>query len=225
MNDWMIFTITSCILIWLLSQINIYIDIHFYRHKNDDYLEVRVSALRPLLVYSLKIPVIEIVRYNALPWLTSELKVNQRGTETHIAREQRFVKKFAVIFVKNPQKFKKIMRGVKEYIQIYRNYINRLVSSIHCERLKLRAVYGFEDAAFTGLMMGVFGAARGLLLVSLHNRLQLEATPEINITPVYGQCYFEIDFRCIFRIRLGNVITATMAALTNSLHREATRSG
>ncbi|SMC58212.1 DUF2953 domain-containing protein [Sporomusa malonica] len=225
MSNWIIFSVTSSILMLMLSRINIYIDIHFCRRKDDDYIEVSVSALRPLLVYTIKIPVIEIVRYNDLPWITSEIKAPQGGAETHIAREQRFVKKIAEIFVKNPQKFKKLMRAVKRYIRIYRKYINSLVASIHCEKLDIRAVYGFDDAAFTGLMMGAFGAARGLLLASLHNRLILEAKPNINITPVYGQSHFEIEFRCIFRIRLGNVITATMATLTNSLHREATRSG
>ncbi|MDF2570752.1 MAG: hypothetical protein K0R55_2356 [Sporomusa sp.] len=225
MNNWGIFLTATITLMLILSRINIFIDFHFCRRKDDDYVNVTVFALRPLFVYSIKIPVIEIVRYNDLPWITSEIKAPQGGTETHIAREQRFLKRIPEILIKNPKKFNKLMSEIKQYIRIYRCYINRLVASTHCEKLDLRAVYGFDDAAFTGLMMGVFGAARGLLLTSLHNRLILDAKPNINITPVYGQSHFEIDFRCIFRIRLGNVITATMATLTNSMHREATRSG
>ncbi|HWR45253.1 DUF2953 domain-containing protein [Sporomusa sp.] len=225
MNNWTIILLTAVSLMLMLSRINIYIELYFCRHNDDDHVAVTLYALRPLLVYTIKIPVIEIVRFNDLPWITSKIKAPQGGTETYVAREQRFVKRIAEIFVKNPQKFRKLMREVKRYINIYSCYINSLVSSIHCEKLDLRAEYGFEDAASTGLMMGVIGAARGLLLTSLDNRLKLDAKPNIKVTPMYGQSHFEIEFKCILRIRLGKVITATMATLTNSLHKEATRSG
>ncbi|HWR09241.1 DUF2953 domain-containing protein [Sporomusa sp.] len=225
MNNWTIVLAAAVILLLMLSRINIYIELYVCRHNDDDHIAITLYALRPLLVYAIKIPVIEIVQYNDLPWITSKIKTPQGGTETYVAREQRFVKRMVEIFVKNPQKFRKLMRGVNRYIRLYRYYINSLVSSTHCEKLDLKAAYGFDDAACTGLAMGVVGAARGLLLTSLNTRLKLEAKPNINVTPVYGQSHFALEFKCILRIRLGKVITATIATLTNSLYKEATRSG
>ncbi|QDR80762.1 DUF2953 domain-containing protein [Sporomusa termitida] len=225
MVNWLMIIAAGIILLFMLSRINVYIELYLCRHNDDDHLAITLHALKPLFVYTIKIPVIEIVQYNELPWITSKIKAPAGGTETYVAREQRFVKRMAEFFLTNPRKFHKLMRGVNRYIRTYRYYINNLVSSIHCQKIDIKIVYGFDDAAFTGLMMGVFGAAQGFLLTALNTRLKLDAKPAIKIIPVYGQCRLQLDFQCILRIRLGKVITATMATLTNSLYKEATRSG
>ncbi len=226
MANWLMVIAAGIILLFMLSRIQVYIELSICRHNADDHLAITLHALKPLFVYTLKIPVIEIVQVNSLPWITSKIKAPEGGTETYVAREQRFVKTMGEIFLKKPRKFRKLMRGVQRYLRAYRYYINNLVSSIHCQRMDCRLVYGFDDAALTGFMMGVFGAAQGFLLTSLNNRLQLDAKPDIKVIPVYNRPHFQLDFKCILRIRLGKVITATMATLTTSLYKkEATRSG
>lgn|GEM_PF-1211265 len=225
MNNLMIFLVAVVVLLFMLLRINIYIDLHACRHNENDHITLAIYALRPLFVYTIKIPMLEIIRYNDLPWITSKIKAPEGGSEGHIAREQRFVKKTAGLLIGNPKKFKKLIQGIRQFINGYRYYINTLVASLHCERLDIRAKYGFEDAAYTGIMMGVLGAAQGLLLSSLYKRLSMDTQPNIRIVPLYGKSYFEIELRCIFRIRLGKVISATMAILKKISHREATRSG
>lgn len=225
MESWLLFLTTALLFLWLLSQVNLYIDLHFCRRKDNDFLEVTVYALRKLLTYSIKIPAIEIIRYNDLPWLTSEIQASHAKTETHAEREQRFIKKLAKIFIYNPQRFLRLLKSTRHFFRTYRHYTNRLTQQLHCDRLEIKVVYGYEDAAFTGVMMGIFGSMLGILLQSLHNRLIMDSEPAVKLKPVYGCNYLEVEIRCIFRMRLGNVITASMARLVNSLHKEATRSG
>lgn len=225
MESWLLFLTTVLFFLWLLSQVNLYIDLHFCRRKDDDFLEVTVYALRKLLIYTMKIPVIEIIQYNDLPWVTSEIQTSHAKTETHAEREQRFVKKLAKIFIYNPRRFLRLLKSTRHFFRTYRHYANRLTQAMHCDRLEIKVVYCFEDAAVTGVLMGILGSMLGLLLQSLQNRLIMDSEPAVRVKPVYGCNYLEVEVRCIFRIRLGNVITASMARVANSLHKEATRSG
>lgn len=225
MNSWLLFPTAVIFFLLILSQVNLYIDIHFCRRKDDDFLKVTVYALEKLLFYSIKIPAINIIQYNDLPWITSEIKTSHDRTKTHVEREQRFVKKLIKIFFCNPRRYLRFIRTAKNFFRTYRYYTNRLTKKMHCVKLDIKTIYGFEDAALTGVLMGVLGSIIGIMLNSLHNRLVLDTKPEIKLIPVYGRNHLEIEIRCIFRIRLGNVITATMARLPNTLHREATRSG
>lgn len=221
MNHWLFALIATAILLLLFSRISLYVDFHFCRRSDDDYIAVTVYALRKFFIYSIKIPVIAMIQYDDLPWITSEIRTPLEGMSTHVGREQRFIKK---IF-HSPKNFFDFFRAAKQFISGYTYYINKLSQGVHCEKFELRTIYGFEDAAFTGMMMGVIGSLASIWVTSLHNRLVLEAKPVVFIQPVYGYSHMEIDLRCILRIRFGNVITATMSVLLNSLHGEATRSG
>lgn len=225
MENWLFVLISTAILLVLLFRVNVYIDVHFCRRKDDDYAAVTMYALRKLFIYTIKIPIIKLVQYGDLPWITSEIDTPRGTATTKVNREQRFVRKSIKLLFYNPERFLRLLRTANRLLRAYLRYVNRLSSAIHCEKLELKTIYGFEDAAFTGIMMGILGALTERMLRSIHNRLVLDAKPCIKIQPVYGHSQLEIELKCIFRIRFGNVITATMANLINSMHREATRSG
>jgi len=225
MNNWLFVLTSTAILLILLFRVNVYIDLRFSRRKDDDYVAVTVYALQKLFSYTIKIPTIKLVQYDDLPWITSEIDAPHGAATTKVSREQRFVRKSIKLLFYNPERFRRLLRAVNQLIRGYLNYANRLSQGIHCEKLELKTIYGFEDAAFTGIMMGILGSLTEIMLTAIHNRLILDAKPYIKIQPIYGHSQLEIELKCIFRIRFGNVITATMANLINSLHREATRSG
>lgn len=225
MNSWLLVLLATIVLLGVLSRVSLYIELQFCRHNEDDYAAVTVHALQNLFMYTMKIPAIKLIKHQELPWVTSVIKSPQEAAPTHVSREQRFIRRLLKILIHNPERFSRLLKSARRFLQSYRSYIDRLAQGIHCERLDLKVVYGFEDAAFTGLMMGVFGSLTNLMLMSLHNRVILDAAPAVTIKPLYGKNYFELELKCIFRIRVGNVITATIATLKNSLHREATRSG
>lgn len=226
MNSWLLLLTTVVIFLLLLSQVNLYIDMHFCRRKDDDFVEVTVYSLKKLLVYTLKIPAIEIIQHNNLPWISSEIKATSSSkTKTNVDREQLFIKRTVIDFIYKPRQFVRVLRTSRNFFRLYQHYSKRLTHEMHCERLDITAVFGFEDAAFTGIIQGILASMIAIMLKSMHNRVAMDSNPVIKLMPVYGNSHFEVEVRCIFRIRLGNVISAAMARLTKSLHREATRSG
>ncbi len=225
MSSWLLVLSTTCILVFALLRVSVYIDLHFCRKKDDDFVSVTVYALRRIFSYSIKIPVIKIKEYNDLPWISSEIKTTDDNTETHISGEQRFVKKLMKILFFDPQRFLHIYRTTNRFVKSFRSYIDKLSRNIHCEKFYVNVKYGFDDAAFTSIMIGVFGALVEKLLNSMRHRLILDTKPDVNLIPVFNKSHFEVELKCIFRIRLGNVITATIARIPKLLNREATRSG
>ncbi|WP_371370828.1 DUF2953 domain-containing protein [Sporomusa aerivorans] len=216
MISWLFILTAVGIILLLLTRVNLYIDVHCCRKGEDDFVTVTVYALKKLFLYSMKIPVIKVIQYNDFPWLTSEIKTSQAKTGTKVGREQRFAKKLLKLFVYNPQQFKHILHIAKRFFSDYRFYIGKLLRGLHCEKFELRVAYGFEDAALTGVMMGVVSLVIARIISSLHTQALLDAKPKVNIKPLFGHSHFEMELSCIFRIRLGNVITATMAKITNS---------
>ncbi|TWH48982.1 DUF2953 domain-containing protein [Sporomusa sp. KB1] len=225
MNNWLFVLTSTAILLVLVFRVNVYIDLRFCRRNDDDYVAVTVYALQKLFIYTIKIPTIKLVQYDDLPWITSEIDAPRGAATTKVNREQRFIQKSIKLLFYNPERFLRLLRTANQLIRGYLRYVNSLSKGIHCKKFKLKIIYGFEDAAFTGIMMGILGSLTESMLRSIHNRLVLDAKPCIKIQPIYGHSQLEIELKCIFRIRFGNVITATMANLLNSMHREATRSG
>lgn len=68
--------------------------------------------------------------------------------------------------------------------------------------------FGSEDAALTGALVGILWAFKSLLMNQLKRRIFSMGTLDIEVKPIFGSNQFEIDFQCIFSIRLGNVIKA-----------------
>jgi hypothetical protein len=225
MNYWLFDLMAAGIVLLLLFRVNLYIDVRVLRQNEDDFIAITVSTLQKLFVYSLKIPAVKIIQDDVLPWLTTEIKTPKVTTETHIEREQRFAKKLLTLFVTNPRKFRHILRDATDFYNNYRFYTGKLLRGLHCEKFELKVVYGFEDAALTGVMMGVLGTITARMLTALQTQVCVETKPELTIKPLFGRSYFAMELTCIFRIRLGNVITASMATVSNSLHREAKRNG
>jgi Protein of unknown function (DUF2953). len=172
----------------------------------------------------MKVPVIEIVQSNSLPWLESEIETANRKAKTHITREKQFIKKAFQMSLKHPQRFFRALNSVKYYTRLYQRIIMGVVNSLSCERLHWKIKYGSDDAALTGLIGGAFWAFKGMLVTVLKQRFVFTSHPKIAITPVFGQACFEVEFQCIFSLRLGKVINA-MAILLNNRGKGAATSG
>ena len=225
MNRWLLVLSATAILLIVIYHINLYIDLQFSRRANDDYIAVSVYALQKIFAYSIKVPTIALVRHDNLLWVSSEIEASQGTAKTKLKREERFLKKTIKLLFYNPERFWRLFKLTKQIFRDYRNYMDKLSTGVHCEKFELRASYGFDDAAVTGIFMGVLGSAFQLLLTAMHNRILLDTRPSIQIHPNYQHSQFEVELSCIFRIRLGNVITATIAVLRNLLHTEATSNG
>lgn len=208
MENWVIIILTNIVLICLLLYCKIYIKFNYQRNGTNDYIAVDVYCYRRLLTYSMQVPVIEITDSKNSLWLKSKIKAGQSQDETHIKREQRFIEKTVKFYILHPRRLKRVVRLVRYYARLYCSVMNKVIESMHCEKLQWKTIYGSEDAEQTGIVTGMLWTVKELMITRLKNRVIVTKNPIINVNPLYGQNSFNVDFQCIFSIRLGNVINA-----------------
>ncbi len=209
MVDWLLLTITSFGVAFVISRISIYIHLKFLRNHDDDFIKVDVYLPHGILLYSMKVPVIEIVSRNYIPWLESEVKTKHGETKTHSRREQRFVKVFFDIYFKHPRKLQRLYKTFRYYQKLYFRFMHHIIQSICCEKFTWKTTFGFEDAADTAVLSGALWSVKALVVTFLQKRTNFTAKPIIKVQPVFGEKKLDIDFQCIFSIKLGHLINAS----------------
>ena len=180
----------------------------YQRDESDDYISVDVYILKGLLAYSIQVPMIEIGDSKQLLWLKSKIQTGQSQDETHIKREQRFIKKTVKFYMLHPRRLRDVVKLVHYYARLYSQVMGGLVKNFHCEKLQWKTMYGSEDAEKTGIVTGMFWTIKELMITRLEKRIIITNNPIIHVNPIFGQNSFKVDFQCIFSMRLGNVIHA-----------------
>lgn len=78
------------------------------------------------------------------------------------------------------------------------------------ERLEWRTEVGAGDAAATGLLAGAFWALKGTVVGFLLRDHRFLEPPKLWVAPFYRDVRLALEIRCIFRLRLGDIIRAAM---------------
>ena len=192
----------------MLFYSKIYIKLKYQRDGSNDYIAVDVYSCKSLLAYSMQVPIIEIGDINNSLWLKSKIKIGQSQDETHVKREQRFIKKIVNFYMLHPRRLRHVVKLVRYYARLYCCVMNKFIKSLHCEKLQWETIYGSEDAEQTGIATGMLWSIKKLMITRLKKRVIITNNPIINVKPLFGHNSFKVDFQCIFSMRLGNVIHA-----------------
>lgn len=211
-------------LLFIISKLVIYIDLRYCRNNTDDYVAVDVFLGKKILLYSMNVPIIELVKNGHLFWLESELNTTDGKVKTHIKQERRFMRNALSIYLRHPIRFWRLLKSVKYYAKLYRQFVCKLVSQLKCEYLKWDTKFGAEDAAATGIITGGVWLFKGMLVTVLKRRFQFTAPPSLTVSPLFGKACFEVYFRCIFSLKIGKIINAT-TMLVNLSGKGAVTSG
>lgn len=213
MIDWLMVAVVGAGMLYLLGRLNIYLQLTVFRSDGDDFVGIRVYVLRGILLYSMKVSIIELVSQSAVPWLESKIETSHGKTQTHSRREQRFVKRLLKLGVEHPRKIQQFFRNLWYKQQRYCRFMHKIIQSVCCEKFYWRTTFGFEDAAATAMTTGVLWSSKALVLTFLQKRTRFTADAVMKVQPVFGQNKLELDFQCIFSIRLGNLINAVTSAI------------
>lgn len=224
MPDWAIIALACATVIYILSRINLYIDLRYVRLGDNDDLTVSIYLLRHFLIYKIHVPVIELTKSGEIPWIKSKLSTTTCMVKTYPKRERRFVLRLLTIYLKRPARWEKLMQKFHHYQRIYLHVTHQITKRIHCEKLRLIVVYGSGDAAITGILTGVFWAISGLIIHRLRQRLSFSQSPQFSMEAQFTKQCLTIDFACIFRLSIGDVIS-TSVSLANYTRKGATRNG
>ncbi|WP_378955533.1 DUF2953 domain-containing protein [Pelosinus sp. sgz500959] len=205
---WLLIILSEIIVTSLLLYTKIYLSLKCKRDGSNDYIEIEVYIMKGLLIYRMQVPIIEIIGKEKSLWVESEIRAGEKQDKTHTKREQRFIKEKFKFYLTHPKKLRRIVKKLRYYIRLYDQMMKNIIKALHCERLYWKTSYGSEDAALTGIMSGMLWTIKALLLTNLEKQVVFRAKPVIHVHPIFGHNHFEVDFQCIFSIRLGNVITA-----------------
>jgi hypothetical protein len=179
----------------------------------------------------MKVPVIEITWHRNLPWLESEIettgaknKTHKDESETHAKREENFLENTVNIYIKDPREFQRAVNLFRYHVNLYMNSMNQVIASLKCTHLHWKTRCGLWDAAMTFIVSGVFWAMKGMVINRLNKRLISTSHTLISVIPVMDHTLCEVDFQCIFTVRIGKVISVAMGLIKFN-HEEATGSG
>lgn len=214
METWLAFWLATTVIGLAISRIRVVITMRYRRNGADDSLDIDVAMLNRLIHYQVNIPVVRIVERYGLPWLESQMETARDEIETHSKREQAFAKNTWDIYWRHPRKWRTLIRMFRYYTRLYKKFTGKILGQMSCEKLHWRTRLGTDDAAVTALASGALWAVKGQLYVYLKRRVKHAVAPVFHVTPLFNAKAFDMEFECIFSIRLGNVINA-MLSLVN----------
>lgn len=198
MENLLIVIIDIVILLFLFWRLRIYIEVRYQRDADNDNLVLEVSSLNKFILYRLKIPSIEFSSKEFL-WPVTKVETGKGEANTSIQREKHSIKETIHIF--------------RQYQKAYNRFMNHLFLSMQCEKLIWRTVYGSDDAALAALISGGIWGFKSIVLHNLRRRIHIRNKPLIHVKTLYCEHRSELDFQCIFSIRLGKVINATLKTI------------
>lgn len=206
MEFWLALFIAIIMICCVLFFSKIYIDVTYKRNSMNDYISVNVYTVKKLVAYKMEVPVIKVDDSKGLSWIESTIKTVQSQDTTHRNREERFMKKTTKLYGKHPKKLKHAIKEFHYHAQMYCRVIDKVLQSAICERFYWKTVYGSEDAANTGIVTGLLWTGKAFVINRLKKHIVCVEKPIIVVNPIFGRSQFDVDFQCIFSIRLGNVI-------------------
>jgi hypothetical protein len=212
-ENWLAVILASIIFTYALARVKIFIRLFYRRKAADDYVRLEVYLLRRLLAYNTTIPVVQIVKHHGLPWLRTEEKSGQDKIKTRPGREQRFAANTIDVYLNKPLKWRHMVREVNFLYHLYRRFSRRIQRAMRCEKFLWRTGFGCDDAAMTGILSGVLWVLKSEVFLLLKRRINFAARPTIRVQPIFDTVLLEVEFECIFTIRVGNVINAAWSLI------------
>jgi hypothetical protein len=195
------------IMIFLLLRVKFYIGLNYQRQGANDSLTVTIYCWRKLLFYQMKIPVIAITDQGRL-WVETNIVTDQGEIGSNTEAEIKAAWHWIEQTIRKPRLLLFLLRKLRNYIHFSRRLTRQLLTEVCCEKFYWHTQFGTSDAAVTGVMSGLLWSMKALVLSRLTRRIHFVAKPSIRVCPDFQDTGFTMEFKCIFSLRLGNVMNA-----------------
>ncbi|OCA92246.1 DUF2953 domain-containing protein [Pseudobacillus wudalianchiensis] len=107
-----------------------------------------------------------------------------------------------------------------EYIESLQYIVRSFFKKIEIRTFSWRTVVGMKDAAWTGTAAGALWALKGSVISAAHRMVQMTARPELEVTPVFGQSVWKVEWSCMISFRIGHAISAVIQLFLHRRHRK-----
>jgi hypothetical protein len=103
-------------------------------------------------------------------------------------------------------KAKNILRIVQKVIPIVNSFLRKI--TVHSFEWKTKI--GSKDASICGILAGALWSVKGGVVGVIGQRMNLNKTPIISITPLFHQSTISTSLQCMISFRVGKAIYAIM---------------
>lgn len=190
----------------ILSLLRICFHVEYHRRDQDDNLTVQMSLLRGLVHYRAEVPTIELEQRFFTPVLKMASEMEKAAF--HPVEDKEF-KVGLPITVRLIRRLPALVKEGWRRFDRYNPALYYLFRFIRCRRFYWRTEIGLDDAAHTGIMVGVLWGMKTFLYKNFQSKIGIMSQkPAIQVVPDYFNKKMALDFSCIFDIRLGHIIIA-----------------
>lgn len=200
----------------ILTQIKIRISIFFNKKNINHEFGVILYLFSKYLPLKLELPVVKTIKGFIIPDFLIE-------NEVEVAVPKKVLKKTSERISLDKINWQKLIIEIKrlqKLMRVYQPTVNCFIRSLRCEHLIWTTEYGAEDAATTGFNLGLIWWIKTTALAAFHRKIFFKKyTPQIQVIPRFNYSCLNIEFHCIFAIKLGHIIIVWMKAVKQYLKK------
>lgn len=188
--------ILATLILFSLSRVRIGIIIN--RVHEDDYIKINMSLLFGIIKFKYEIPYLDIV-FNRK--LRPGLKIKKRMG----SKEKRGRTKTDTLF--GAANLIETYKNIKETTALYGGVFHYIVSKIIIDSIKWHTEIGAGDANITAFAAGMIWFIKSSIMGFILNKKSVNNI-DIDVIPNYSKGVFQVNFHCIIRIKIANIIIA-----------------
>lgn len=180
------------------------VDCYYRRQKQNDYLEIKMTAVGGLWKFKFRMPTAQ------LEWEEGpELEMQQEsqaamGEKRRTRMDVRF-RYFQWEF------FYTILPWIPQILHHFKSVKQKFYRGIHCTFLDWRVDIGVEDPAYTAVLTGSFWSMLGFFLARLYRQVTMDTErPYIFVSPNFKKPGFSCEIHCVFNLRLGHLMVVAL---------------
>ena len=180
-------------------------EVAFNRRGTDDYLKIEMRAVGGLIRYKTEVPVLELEKFFVEPIIKMEADIE--SVVTHPIEDKGMLVKIPLaILLKNLPVF--IRQGIIHTAR-YKIVMYRFLKNVRCHHLVWKTEIGLGDPAYTGIISGLLWGVKGFAFSMFRSHIgTMTKPPSFSVLPCFDSTCLKLDFRCIFDLRIGHIITA-----------------
>jgi hypothetical protein len=183
---WLIYLVLFLAIVFFIWRLPIFVNIIYLKNGTENLLSVSILIFKRLKLYTFKISPSDFGE-----------EVAQRDNAAN----------------KSFSEQKDNLNSLESLTNLDVNCLRQLIKSLYFEKLCFKLIYGFEDAALTAWSNGALYVLQGVFLALFNTYFKIKEVPVISFRPIYERDFLEMELDCIFKIRVGNVISIVFSML------------
>ncbi|MFS1512297.1 DUF2953 domain-containing protein [Chengkuizengella sp. SCS-71B] len=193
---WGFLFILLILFFWALYSF-IKVKISIKRIHKDDRFSVDLYLFKRLFHYQYEISLVEF--RNVFEGV--ELKTKSSKKEDKLESEED-----SLITPKNIWDYLNDAKELVTHFVGFSKFISQSMSYIHCTHLKWKTSVGIGEAPETAMLTGLIWGVNSNIIGYFINKIKMNATPKLEVHPLYNKVDIYIEAECILKIRIAHAI-------------------